>query len=125
MKKLLIANRGEIAVRIAHAAAELGIRTVAVFSEADREFGGLLASATRAFTRNLALSHGFSPGLTPLSPRERSVLQALLTGRAEKEIASELGLTTRSLHQYVVAVYRKLGVSSRARLMARFLSSLD
>ena len=35
MKNLLVANRGEIAVRIMHAAAELGIRTVAVFSEDD------------------------------------------------------------------------------------------
>jgi acetyl/propionyl-CoA carboxylase alpha subunit/acetyl-CoA carboxylase carboxyltransferase component len=35
MKKLLVANRGEIAVRIMHAAAELAIRTVAVFSEDD------------------------------------------------------------------------------------------
>jgi acetyl/propionyl-CoA carboxylase alpha subunit/acetyl-CoA carboxylase carboxyltransferase component len=35
MKNLLVANRGEIAVRIMHAAAELGIRTVAIFSEDD------------------------------------------------------------------------------------------
>ena len=36
-KSILIANRGEIAIRIARAAADLGIRTVAVYSEDDAE----------------------------------------------------------------------------------------
>src|SRR5271169_1893049 len=35
IKALLIANRGEIAIRIARAASELGMRTVAVFSDDD------------------------------------------------------------------------------------------
>src|SRR5262249_56795114 len=47
IKRLLIANRGEIALRIVKACREIGIETVAVFSEVDAE-APHVAAADRA-----------------------------------------------------------------------------
>ena len=37
IKRIFIANRGEIAIRVMHACREMGIASVAVYSEADKE----------------------------------------------------------------------------------------
>src|SRR5436190_21725868 len=42
-KKILIANRGEIACRVAATARKLGIRTIAVYSDADADAKHVLA----------------------------------------------------------------------------------
>lgn len=56
MKKVLIANRGEIAVRIIRACQELGIKTVAVHSVADRD-----ALHTRIADESICIGPGPSP----------------------------------------------------------------
>ena len=60
-------------------------------------------------------------GLHGLSPRLRQVLQGLLDGDSEKQVAHRLGLTRPTVHEYVGVLYRHFDVSSRGELMAYFL----
>ena len=49
------------------------------------------------------------------------IVPELLAGYSEKQIAANLGFTFNTTHQYVKAIYRAFGVSSRAEFMARRL----
>ena len=71
--KILIANRGEIAVRIIRACKEMGILTVAVFSEADRE-------ALHAQLADEAVCIGPAPSKDSYLNMERILSAALVTG---------------------------------------------
>ena len=74
-QKILIANRGEIAVRIIRACREMGIRTVAVYSEADRE-------ALHAQLADEAVCIGPASSLDSYLDMER-ILSATIATKAE------------------------------------------
>jgi DNA-binding NarL/FixJ family response regulator len=57
-----------------------------------------------------------------LPPRLRQTLDLLLAGDAEKRIALKLGLKQSSVHSYVKVLYKRFNVSSRAELLAKFVS---
>jgi DNA-binding CsgD family transcriptional regulator len=76
------------------------------------ELGSLLGTA---------LASPGEPAPAGLSPRGRQTLESLLRGDSEKETALRLGLSVHTIHEYVTALYRHFGVSSRAELLARFL----
>ena len=71
--KILIANRGEIAVRIIKACHELGISTVAVFSEVDR-------NSLHVFSSNEALCIGPAPAIDSYLNVDRILEAAKKTG---------------------------------------------
>jgi DNA-binding CsgD family transcriptional regulator len=54
-----------------------------------------------------------------LSPRERETLPLLMTDMSQKQIAARMGISRNTVHEYVKSLYKKLGVTSRAELMAR------
>ena len=72
-QKILIANRGEIAVRIIRACREMGIKTVAVYSEADRD-------ALHTLLADEAICIGPAPSTESYLDMER-ILTACVEGR--------------------------------------------
>ncbi len=60
--------------------------------------------------------------LGQLSEAQRRVLDLLLTGRAEKEVAARLEVSPHTVHNHVKEIYRKMGVNSRPELLALFVS---
>ncbi len=73
IKKVLIANRGEIAVRIIRACREMGIETVAVYSEADRE-------ALHTKLADEAVCIGPAPSSESYLSMERIISATIITG---------------------------------------------
>ena len=53
---------------------------------------------------------------SPLSPRQREIAERAATGRTSRDIADELFVSTKTVDNHLQAIYRTLGISSRAEL---------
>jgi DNA-binding CsgD family transcriptional regulator len=63
----------------------------------------------------------FAP--VPLQPRLLKVLEQLLPGYSEKQVAARLGYSPHTVHTYVKAIYKHFGVTSRSELLAKLLGA--
>lgn len=57
-------------------------------------------------------------GTFGISPREREVIEQLLSGKSNKEIQEALFISPSTVKNHLTNIYRKLGVDSRTRLVA-------
>ena len=55
-----------------------------------------------------------------LTPRETEVFRLLLEGYTLQETADRLGVKYATVNTHMTAIYKKLGVSSRAQLIIRY-----
>lgn len=61
-------------------------------------------------------------GLQHLTPRQREVLEQLLLGRSSKEIARALIVAEGTVKIHLAAIYRALGVRTRAEAIAKLMA---
>jgi DNA-binding CsgD family transcriptional regulator len=85
---------------------------IAIFDELGAKLWG--AKARRELTRI-----GGRTRTDGLTETERRVAELVAVGRANKEIASELFVTVRTVESHLTKVYAKLGVHSRTELVSR------
>jgi two-component system, LuxR family, response regulator FixJ len=61
-------------------------------------------------------------GLKTLTPREHDVLNQVVSGRLNKEIASELGITIRTVKEHRSRVMEKMEANSLAELVTMIVT---
>jgi DNA-binding CsgD family transcriptional regulator len=91
------------------------------FSERERDTVAYALRGLKWFHRQQLLGQGLLVANTPLTPVETRVLQGLLAGLSEKQIAAAQGHSYHTTHEYVSNLYRKFGVKNRAALTALWL----
>ncbi|WP_119393451.1 response regulator transcription factor [Salinibius halmophilus] len=59
-----------------------------------------------------------------LTPAQRRVLNGLLAGQINKQIASDLNITEATIKAHLTEIYRKLGVANRTQALAKLHTGL-
>jgi LuxR family maltose regulon positive regulatory protein len=62
-----------------------------------------------------------NPSLDALTPRELEVLEVMVTGARDQDIAQELGITVATVKVHLHNVYTKLDVSNRVEATRHYL----
>ena len=139
----------EVLPRLRHLLPEAEVLMHTVFDDADRIYQALCRGASGYVLKNQPLAElkaavlevacggapmsrivarrvlaHFKP--TPstqaglLSEREQQVLEGMVDGLADKQVAARLGLSPETVRTHVKNIYRKLQVSSRSELLSRY-----
>lgn len=91
------------------------------FSPQERDFVFRALRGIRWFYKHQMLGEGAGVASSSLTATEQLVLQGLLQGLTEKQIAEENNQSPHTTHDHVKRIFRKYGVSSRSSLMALWL----
>ncbi|WP_019877538.1 helix-turn-helix transcriptional regulator [Sporichthya polymorpha] len=108
-------------------------RVHSAFATAEQELAALNSAELMLVGRELeslgvtsgAETASDAPSDTPLSRREREVMELIVTGAGNLEIAERLFLSEATVKAHATRIYRKLGATGRADAVARYLRRLQ
>jgi DNA-binding NarL/FixJ family response regulator len=73
---------------------------------------------TKTFIEEVRLGEGDTPKATPLSKREREILQKVADGSTTRQVATELGISPHTVKTHLERIFEKLGANDRAQAVA-------
>ncbi|MBN8711610.1 MAG: hypothetical protein BGO12_16185 [Verrucomicrobia bacterium 61-8] len=93
-----------------------------IFTREETDLAGFASRSVPELHRRLLLGNGLLASDKLFSPAEQRILSLLLDGWSEKEIADAMGHKAPTTHKYVMSIYSRFGVKSRASLMSLWLN---
>jgi DNA-binding NarL/FixJ family response regulator len=73
---------------------------------------------TKTFIEEIRLGESESPTTTPLSKREREILQKVADGSTTRQVATDLGISQHTVKTHLERIFEKLGANDRAQAVA-------
>jgi DNA-binding NarL/FixJ family response regulator len=73
---------------------------------------------TKTFIEEVRLVEPGEGGATPLSKREREILQKVADGSTTRQVANELGISPHTVKTHLERIFEKLGANDRAQAVA-------
>jgi DNA-binding NarL/FixJ family response regulator len=73
---------------------------------------------TRTFIEEVRMGDPAASDTTPLSKREREILQRVADGATTKQVASDLGISPHTVKTHLERIFEKLGANDRAQAVA-------
>ena len=73
---------------------------------------------TKTFIEEVRLGDSDSPKATPLSKREREILQKVADGATTRQVASDLGISPHTVKTHLERIFEKLSANDRAQAVA-------
>jgi DNA-binding CsgD family transcriptional regulator len=96
----------------------------AALTDAGRAFAAIGATGWVERTLDEVARIGLRPPApVELTPTERKIVEMIATGTSAKDAAAALYLSPRTVEGHLVRIYKKVGVRTRAELIARYANS--